>query len=432
MKDFVCAVGERAIGEVFLAACEGLPEYQGTRYCVLHYPGEDKKDDFKEILENKLARKDYDFSGTIFPEGTADFHNFVFDADASFYEATFVGRTSFYETQFVGEYTNFYGAEFSGELTDFTDARFDTDIIAFSRVKFGANHTYFLRAKFGGELTVFSGAEFSGEETNFVRAEFGSAETQFEYATFMGEVRFGGAAFKDKVAFLGTEAEAVFASRAWAWFNYSRIEKPELLTFNSVLLHPGGFINTDIRKVDFTDVKWYGMPGGPEGTLDKEIDALKQRGIESPHTLLAQACRRLSANAEENREYPLANEFHYWSMNALRKQGWRSLGLIGTLYWALSGYGVSAARAFLVLVAVWAGFTTLYVLVDPPEFEDFGQGIGHLWQAAVYSLLALARLNPAPSPLEPGLFQFLVGLEGTLGPLQIALFALAVRRKVMR
>jgi hypothetical protein len=72
------------------------------------------------------------------------------------------------------------------------------------------------------------------------------------------------------------------------------------------------------------------------------------------------------------------------------------------------------------------------VLVDPTEFKDFGQGIGYRWQAAVYSLLALVRLNPEPRPDEPGVFQFLVGLEGILGPLQIALLALAIRRKVMR
>jgi hypothetical protein len=148
--------------------------------------------------------------------------------------------------------------------------------------------------------------------------------------------------------------------------------------------------------------------------------------------LLSQACRRLSANAEENREFPLANEFYYWAMNALRKQSWRRLGLIRSLYWALSGYGVRARQAFGVLVAIWAAFTTLYVLVDPSEFKDFGQGIGYLWQAAVYSFLALARLNPEPTPGEPGLFQFLVGLEGILGPLQIALLVLAIRRKVMR
>ena len=204
-----------------------------------------------------------------------------------------------------------------------------------------------------------------------------------------------------------------------------RIEKPELLTFNTVLLHPGWFINADVRKVDFTDVKWYGMPGGPQGTIEAEVKALAEREVESPYTLLSQACRRLSANAEENREYPLANEFYYWSMNALRKEGWRSLGAIGTLYWAMSGYGVRATRAFLVLVGICAAFAALYMVFGPPKLEDLGQ-------ALVYSLGAVARLNPEPRPTEPSVFQFLVIVEGLLGPLQIALLALAVRRKVMR
>ena len=64
------------------------------------------------------------------------------------------------------------------------------------------------------------------------------------------------------------------------------------------------------------------------------------------------------------------------------------------------------------------------VLHFPGEKEDFEQ-------ALVYSLGAVARLNPAPRPTEPGVFQFLVIVAGLLGPLQIALLALAVRRKVM-
>jgi hypothetical protein len=76
-----------------------------------------------------------------------------------------------------------------------------------------------------------------------------------------------------------------------------------------------------------------------------------------------------------------------------------------------------------------------------PESQDTGYCVLHFpgeekkedfEQAIVYSLGAVARLNPEPRPTEPGLFQFLVIVEGLLGPLQIALLALAVRRKVMR
>jgi hypothetical protein len=204
-----------------------------------------------------------------------------------------------------------------------------------------------------------------------------------------------------------------------------------------VLLHPGWFILADVRKVDFTDVNWYGMPGGPEGTLDEEIRALEARDVQSPHTLLSQACQRLATNAEENRSYPLANDFYYWSMEALRKAGWwRQLGLIRTIYWLLSGYGVKSGHAFGVLVVMWVVFAALYVIVPSSEFYAFlptnsGQVISNAGQAIVYSLSTMARLNPEPKP-DPSWFQFLVTVEGILGPLQIALLALAVRRRVMR
>ncbi len=496
MTGFVCEVDE-----LYRSACKGLPKYPGTQYCVLHYPGEEKKEDFRKVLESKCAQHDYNFGGTVFPEGASDFKGFEFD-NANFSGATFIGKANFSEAQFSGEWTYFSGAQFSSEWTYFSEAQFSSERTSFYQTQFSGGWTSFSGAKFNGKETMFSGAQFSGtwtsflgaqfrgertwfsraqfnssEETSFLgaqfrgertvfsetqfnsngtdfsRAEFGSAETDFYKATLANEVAFSEATFGERVAFRGTAANQVFGSQAQAWFDYSRIEKPELVTFNTVLLHPSWFINADVRKVNFTDVRWYGMPGGPKGTLDEEIAALKKREVESPHTLLAQVCRRLSANAEETREYPLANKFHYWSMDALRKGSWgyfkgltlkdltkketwsdieEHFGLITTLYWVLSGYGVRAARAFLVLVAIWAAFTTLYVLVAPSEFRDFGHGIGYLWQTAVYSLLALARLNPEPRPEEPGRFQFLVGLEGILGPLQIALLALAIRRKVMR
>jgi hypothetical protein len=372
VTDFVCDVDED-----LRSACEGLGyfrEHQGKAYCVLHYPGEKRAAKFEEAKQRKLLQKDYDFGGVVFPKGTSDFRETEFDATATFFDATFSGRAD------------------------------------------------------------FSSVRFSGEST------------YFNEATFWNKLSFIGANFKEKVDFVGSKANPVLGSVDWAWFNGSRIEKQELLTFDNVLLHPGWFINTDVRRIDFTDVKWYGLPGGPKGTLDEELSAVDEHNAEGRHTLLAQACRRFSANAEQNREYPLANEFHYWSMDALRKGDWsfykdltwrdllkwrswpaivKHFGLITTLYWALSGYGVRAARAFWILVALCAAFALLYMMSGPPKLQDLGR-------AVVYSLGAAARLNPEPKPNEPGLFQFLVIAEGLLGPLQIGLLLLAVRRKVMR
>jgi len=319
--------------------------------------------------------------------------------------------------------TDFSRARFSGEA-DFREATH----------KVGAT---FRGANFE-KKAIFHGANFEGITSFFDSTFKGQAhfsvvnfeEVSFEDAAFKERAYFDRAAFKQETYFRGFETFSHGAD-----FQFARIDKPELFSFHRVRLRPSWFINVDPREFDFTDVQWPGQPDGPKVTLGDEYWSLRDRNIHlsyNPYALLSQVCRRLSAHAEDNREYPLANEFHYWSMDALRKQGWRSLGLIGILYWALSGYGVRAARAWWVLVAMWAAFTVLYVLVEPSEFKEFGQGIRYLWQAAVYSLLALVRLNPEPRPEESGVFQFLVGLEGILGPLQIALLALAIRRKVMR
>jgi uncharacterized protein YjbI with pentapeptide repeats len=527
-EEFTCAVDEQ-----YRSVCKDLPKYPGTRYCVLHYPGEEKnKEEFLKVVKSKLDRKHYNFGGTVFPEGTSDFKGREFDADANFvgatfkelayfsnatfeeadfsratfegqahfsnvtfkeadfsgatferpatfalvHAATFKGEADFSWATFEGQ-ASFNEAKFSGETTSFDEAQFGREYIDFSQAKFSGKATFFREAKFGGEhidfsdatfnnaeQTSFSGAKFSGERTSFSGARFSSDYTAFERAVMKGNVYFNRTTFREKVEFLGTysgrDSNLVFEPQAWVWFG-AHIVKPELLTFHTVHLHPGWFINADVRKVDFTDVQWYGMPGGiEEGTLDEEIAFLKDRGgVESPHTLLAQACRRLSANAEENREYPLANEFHYWSMDAVRKGSWdhfkglnlrgllkketwqdvrEHFGLITTLYWALCGYGVRAARAFWILFAIWLMFAALYfLLIKSSPFwvfsaPDIWQGIDYARQAAVYSLSALVRLNPRPQTEALNWFQTLVTIEGILGPLQIALLVLAIRRKVMR
>ena len=121
MAEFVCGVREK--NPNYLSACKNLPEYQETSYCVLHFPGEEKED-FEQVKKDKLEQEDYDFSGTVFPEGTSDFSRFVFDGNADFTGATFVGEAYFQDAQFSGEWTSFSGAQFSSERTYFQEAQF--------------------------------------------------------------------------------------------------------------------------------------------------------------------------------------------------------------------------------------------------------------------------------------------------------------------
>ncbi len=60
--------------------------------------------------------------------------------------------------------------------------------------------------------------------------------------------------------------------------------------------------------------------------------------------------------------------------------------------------------------------------------SNFWPSVG---QALSYSLAAMTRQRWTLPPMQ-GMVQFLIVLEGILGPLQIALFALALRRKFMK
>ncbi len=298
MAEFVCGVREK--NPNYLSACKNLPEYRDTGYCVLHFPDEEKKEGFEQVKKDKLEQEDYDFSGTVFPEGTSNFSEFVFDGNAGFTGATFIGEADFSFAQFSGEHTDFQRAQFSGGRTSFEEAQFSGWLTSFEEAQFSGGHTDFQRAQFSSAETDFQGAQFSSAETSFVSAQFSgkytiffraqfsgtetsfglaqfsgektyflgaqfrSAETHFEETTFVKEVVFTEATFSEKVAFWGSKENPVFGYGGWAWFDRCRLEKPEQFTFATVLLHPGWFINADVRKVDFTDGKWYGIAGGHE------------------------------------------------------------------------------------------------------------------------------------------------------------------------
>jgi hypothetical protein len=277
----------------------------------------------------------------------------------------------------------------------------------------------------------------------------------------------------------------VFCSHSLVEFDHCRIDKPELLTFNTVVLRPSWFINTDVRKVDFTDVEWYRLlyesksfkrmirslkgrvraasesfkkqlhktkdeaellqkpetKTTPDNNgsslaqawqrltataLDDEVEALRARGVNSPYPLLAQACQRLAANAEENRNHAHASGFNYWAMDAQRK-GKRSSALapwrLIWWYWVLSGYGERTWRSAIWLVGILFGFAMLYMLVG--YVQDFPN-------AVAYSLGVMSRQAAKLPDGSPTLLRYLVFIEGILGPLQVALFTLALRRRFMR
>jgi uncharacterized protein YjbI with pentapeptide repeats len=431
--------------------------------------------------------KDVDFSHAVFDcsvyyattifGGKAEFSKAVFKAVSIFKEAKFLNPANFREAHFGG-YANFMKVTFAeaGSVI-FQDATFDSHV-NFENGQFGAKVS-FLNATFI-RPAWFSGARFDKEihcmgaifrqearflhtkfckGVDFSRAKF-EAEAQFtgaeftlnpifHYVSFGGRTSFAGivvndtisfveADFQDKVLFAGTEKNRIFGPRSTVSFRDVRVERPELILFDTVMLRLHWFVGLDVSRLNFTNVRWHGLFDSPEGSLQDEIDALPPRYKESRHELLAKTCRELYANYEGRREYRVAGEFHYWSMEALRKESWKRLGLIGSLYWALSGYSERPKRAFWILVTLCFVPAALYFLLIPSSpflvtsASDLYESITYASRAVAYSISALVRLNPRPQTEELDWFQFVVIVEGILGPLQIALLALAIRRKVMR
>src|SRR5882672_4106598 len=135
--------------------CEWLPEdgcdepfykeHNGRRYCVLHYPGTDKQEQFERSLAARLDEsnsKYLNFVGVWFPDlvsflgerftSLADFSRARFNSDVEFTESHF-DEVRFVGAHFKGQ-TDFAKTQYDG-IADFSGARFEQPV-SFSRATF--------------------------------------------------------------------------------------------------------------------------------------------------------------------------------------------------------------------------------------------------------------------------------------------------------
>jgi uncharacterized protein YjbI with pentapeptide repeats len=384
-------------------------EHDGKPYCVLHYPGIEKAEEFKRALERKLHDRDYDFRGVWFPtevsfasvtfSANAYFSSAQFSANADFSDARFNAITDFGDARFNAD-ANFHNTQFNetvyflkthfSEDAFFFGAQFIADAYVGARYNAAAVFGYalfFAAAYFGGaritETAYFRGAQFYGTvifsnvvfnaTVNFLETKFltidstrGSSRSSENEATIAEDavkedaktvqVSFAGAVFKDVVSFKeNTFAESVFMS-----FDAAIFEKPERATFHSIPLRPHWFINVDSRKFTFINVSWGFLD--KRNAISREIEGLERsERIHLTH-LLEITFRQLAVNAEENNRYEEAANFRYMAMEVKRLQRWRKADLfrLSWWYWLLSGYGERVTRAFGALITIWLLFALIY------------------------------------------------------------------------
>jgi hypothetical protein len=99
--------------------------------------------------------------------------------------------------------------------------------------------------------------------------------------------------------------------------------------------------------------------------------------------------------------------------------------LIPTLYWALSGYGLRASRAFVILLATVLAFAAAFRLWGFASSESFGDAV--LFSLGSSVRVASAREHPLNSTGDA-----LHIALGVIGPVLLGLALLAIRGRVKR
>jgi uncharacterized protein YjbI with pentapeptide repeats len=403
---FVCDCAE-----TMRSACKGeafYKEHDGKYYCILHYPGMEKKKVFQTAIQRKVDGEDFDFRGVWFPDEIS-FDRFIFNKHASFSSAHFCANADFGGAHFrAGVF--FDGARFNSEA-NFANTQFNSEV-TFEGTLFNS-YTSFFNGSFITQAN-FRHAQFSKnvffintqfkKTSDFNKAQFNS-EADFRDALFNDWVSFEGAVFDASVnfqrtsfledssqpigeinnkligindvtktkarmiqiSFIGTRFKDgvnfeinQFAEQAFLSFDAATFDKPERATFHSVELRPHWFTNVDSRKFTFINVNWGFLD--KQGAMRKEIETLKERGREYQSLVLDITFRQLAVNAEENNRYEEAANFRYMSMEMKRLRRWRKVDIfrLSWWYWLLSGYGERVQRAFGVLLTIWLLFAFLY------------------------------------------------------------------------
>jgi hypothetical protein len=381
----------------------GREPYDEQGLCICHSDKPDKDAAaFQHEIRAMLARKDYDFTGFVFPGG-ADFGNRAFDGPVWFRGATFQGAARFTNSTFQGE-ANFYAATFQG----------------------GA---------------YFSFATFQGE-ANFYAATFQGA-AQFSQATFQSVASFSVARFEGAALFAGYRDNWVFSREADADFRWARFHQSEKVLFQHAFLGRTRFLGADVRQVDFTAVEWARRSGGRFAVRD-ELTSEKE-GEEKDYALIGNLYRQLKHNYEERRDPITAGDFHFGEMEMRRLEpckGWlratyrRYLSAIAFYRW-ISGYGEDYVRAGAWIVGMVLAFALAFTCIpafalQPSPSSAASLSMEGFWSRFWYSVMCFLLRGDRPlQPVYPA-GHYLSVAEGVVGPPLIALFILALNRRFKR
>lgn len=344
--------------------------------------------------------------------GNATFANATFEKKANFDNTEFKQQASFSDSTFIRE-ASFDNVKFCS-IADFKWSTF-------------SHNTYFDRVEFC-QFANFNSSSFTLD-----------SDILFRNSTFKNIVDFSYATFSGFVTFENQRLEPMFSETHLLSFRYARLEAPDKLSFIKVLLFPNWFIGVDSRKINFIDVTWKNI-SNYFPNLDVQAE-LKKRSISNKIPLFGITCRQLAENAETHNRFEEAMNFRRMSMQLenLKIARWRRPFTMHWWYGFLSLYGENWKRALLILLGILIFFTVYYrfafFTICPKNQHESSACVTRTMnteEAIHHSIMTAALQNVEYRKSVTDGEDFMMLSEKITVPLQLALFALAIRRKFMR
>jgi uncharacterized protein YjbI with pentapeptide repeats len=380
-----------------------------------------------------------DFRDAVFM-GTANFYDARFPVGANFCGAVFVGKANFTKSQFSARnretearfcWARFHQEADFSEVRFYGNARFDRGVVATD----GTGEVLI------GQSTMFVGPAY------FTRAEFHGA-ADFRAADFCAGASFARAQFGGAVSFVGDGETWVFGKKKEAETHFESVifEAPTRVAFEHVFLGHALFAGTDVRHVDFTDVKWARRAFWEKPVPCSVVwDELRRegKGEQKDYERIRKLYQQLKENYEEQRDPITAGDFHFGEME-MRRLGPREdkrFPFFLFLYRWISGYGEDYILPLVwigvVLVVFALAFAYVPSLALRPSAGSTAAAIsGGFWERLektflYYVMCFLLRPEKHYQPVYD-LGRYLSLAEGIIGPVLIAMFTLALNRRFKR
>jgi uncharacterized protein YjbI with pentapeptide repeats len=416
---------------------------------------------------NEVFPYDVDFTGAIFT-GEVIFNNAEFKKNAIFDNVRFEDIARFSAARFRGN-TSFIGARFlkyvffdninkpevnkktednanaNGGFFDFQYVIFEQKV-DFSKTIFPAT-VDFKYAKFYEE-SEFEEVEFKGV-VMFNRAEF-LREVKFIKTSFLNnekkhDVNFSEAFFGERAIFEGLANKRIFDGNRFVLFQEDILGRLGGVKFIRANLTKCSFIDTDVSKVEFTNVQWDKKRYfifWERNIIYDELKLIENKNYkECPE--VEKVYRQLRINYEKDGNYRDAGDFHIGEMEMrrlamgrwkvgnkllqrfLNAWGWIYQNCFSLTVWYkwFSGYGENHWLALSWLVClVFLLFPILYI----------NNGFESNFYFAILHSLEISTLQQASINITSHWGRFFEILQRIFVPSLLTLFLLALGRRFKR